>query len=109
MNQCARDEFVFYEEIMTNLYDQQIHYLTEENKEFKERMDISNYNAEALEDAQDQWLKFRDADCLYWAGPSENSGSIRPFVYWSCMAERTKDRAIQLERYVGCRENGCHI
>ena len=93
INYCAADRFKHYDKILNDLYKEQVDYL--ESDGYKR-----------LKKSQQQWIKFRDADCLYQAEPWKG-GSGWAAVHWECMAEQTKIRAIQLEKYVKCRENGC--
>ena len=93
INYCASERFKHYDKILNTLYKEQIDYL--ESEGYKR-----------LKKSQQQWIKFRDADCLYQA-EDWKGGSGYAQVHWECMAENTKIRAIQLEKYVRCRENGC--
>ncbi|TFZ01846.1 lysozyme inhibitor LprI family protein [Ramlibacter humi] len=43
-------------------------------------------------DAQRAWLAFRDAACLYEAGPREESGSIWPVEHYGCLVKHTERR-----------------
>lgn len=112
INACAKAEFDFYAKIMNRLYKTQMDYLQHDpdNKKFKAETGFKTDYADLLKKSQLQWLRFRDADCLYEAGPDgENAGSIWPFHYYQCMADRTKVRAQKLESYVKCRMNGCNL
>jgi uncharacterized protein YecT (DUF1311 family) len=95
MNTCAKERFDFYDKRLNELFGLQMNYL----KEGK----YKNY----LRQAQRAWIAFRDADCRYSAGTSEDSGSIWPLEHFSCLAERTRTRIRELESYVGCRQDGC--
>ena len=93
INYCSAERFKHYDNILNNLYKEQKTYL--ESDGYKR-----------LKKSQQHWIKFRDSDCLYQAEPWKG-GSGWASVHWECMAEQTKIRAIQLEKYVKCRENGC--
>jgi uncharacterized protein YecT (DUF1311 family) len=109
LNECASYRFHHYDKILNNLYSQQIHFLTKENLDFKKETGFKYDNAASLKVAQQQWIKFRDADCTYETGKEEGSGSMWQYSHWNCMADRTRERAIQLERFVSCRQNGCPL
>lgn len=112
LNACARAEYDFYDKIVKRLYKTQMNYLQHDpaNKKFKEETNFKTDYADLLKKSQLQWLRSRDADCLYEAGPDgEDAGSIWPFHYFKCMADRTKVRAQALESYVQCRMNGCNL
>jgi uncharacterized protein YecT (DUF1311 family) len=109
LNACASFRFHHYDKILNDLYAQQMHYLTKENLDFKKEAGIKFENAAALKAAQQQWIKFRDADCMYVAGKQEDGGSSWPLEHLNCMADRTRERALQLEEYVTCRVNGCPL
>jgi uncharacterized protein YecT (DUF1311 family) len=109
LNFCASFRFHHYDKILNDLYAQQMHYLTKENLDFKKEAGIKFENAAALKATQQQWIKFRDADCMYVAGKKEDGGSSWSFDHWNCMADRTRERALQLEKYVACRVNGCPL
>ena len=96
MNACASKRFKHYDKILNDLYKQQISFLGNTTE-----------TANSLRESQKAWIKFRDLDCAYDAGKQENSGTIWPLEHLSCLAERTRTRALELEEYVACRQNGC--
>ncbi|HTQ99014.1 MAG TPA: lysozyme inhibitor LprI family protein [Candidatus Acidoferrum sp.] len=110
INRCARDEFEYYDKIVNDLLQKQIDYL-KIHDEYKIRVNFNpaDDRLKFLKNSQEVWVRYRDADCLYMAGPKESSGSIWGLNYYGCMSERTKTRAIDLENYVNCRENGCPL
>jgi uncharacterized protein YecT (DUF1311 family) len=79
------------------------------NKQYQAQMGHLKNPAQkqALKSAQQKWIAFRDADCLYQVGKAENSGSIWPLLQSQCLAEHTRVRAEQLKGYVACRQEGC--
>ena len=95
MNSCAADKFKFYDQRLNEVYAEQMKHLQDgKHKSY-------------LKDAQRAWVVFRDKDCTYVAGKSEDSGSIWALEHFLCLAERTKTRIYDIEKYVACRENGC--
>lgn len=52
-----------------------------------------------LIEAQQQWIKFRDADCEYAKGQYEG-GSIVPTIQAGCMTRLTEQRTKDLEEYL---------
>jgi len=49
--------------------------------------------------AQSEWIKFRDANCDF-AKSEVQGGTIAPAIYNGCLADMTKQRTAQLERYL---------
>ncbi len=54
---------------------------------------------ERLIEAQQQWIKFRDADCEYAKGQYEG-GSIVPTIEAACITQLTEQRTQDLEDYL---------
>ena len=52
-----------------------------------------------LRRAQASWTQYRDANCESEASIYEG-GSIRPAVYYSCLASVTRERAKRLEEFL---------
>ncbi|RJG05547.1 DUF1311 domain-containing protein [Noviherbaspirillum cavernae] len=85
MNFCARHRFDLADKELNSLFKQR-----------RDRLDASGAR-ERLRAAQRAWLAFRDKDCLYEAGPREESGSIWPLAYFSCMERHTRRRSEDLK------------
>ena len=49
--------------------------------------------------AQQAWLKFRDASCVFERSEVEG-GSMAPMIYSGCLATVTEQRTKDLERYL---------
>ena len=67
-------------------------------------------NADAkqrLTDAQAAWSKYAESNCLFQAGPREQSGTVHPQRWGTCMLEHTKLRIEHLKNYVNCDSDGC--
>lgn len=95
MNQCAGKQLASLDAELNKQYKAQMAYLQTPAKK------------QALKSAQQKWIAFRDADCLYQAGKAEDSGSIWPLVQSQCLAQHTQVRVEQLKKYASCREEGC--
>jgi uncharacterized protein YecT (DUF1311 family) len=108
-NSCANDYFKFYDQRLNKLYKEQLDYLKNGNIEYRKQLGVGDININQFKQAQLAWIKFRDADCLYEAGSAEGSGSGWPYYHWKCLGDRTKERTLQLERYLECRGGGCPI
>jgi uncharacterized protein YecT (DUF1311 family) len=88
LNECAFDDFQKADAILKKVYAGAMQRL--------ERGD-----ADRLRDAQREWVKFRDAECLYRAGGPESLGigaSMGPMVEYDCEEELTKQRIEQLHK-----------
>jgi uncharacterized protein YecT (DUF1311 family) len=95
MNQCASKQLVELDAQLNAQYKAQMAYLQTPAKQ------------QALKSAQQKWIAYRDADCLYQAGKAEDSGSIWPLLQSRCLAEHTRVRVEQLKVYGACRQEGC--
>ena len=95
MNACAGKQLAALDADLNKQYQTQMGYLKNPAQK------------QALKSAQQKWIAFRDADCLYQVGKAENSGSIWPLLQSQCLAEQTRVRVEQLKGYVACRQEGC--
>jgi len=95
MNACAGKQLYALDADLNKQYQAQMGYLKNPAQK------------QALKSAQQKWIAFRDADCLYQVGKAENSGSIWPLLQSQCLAEQTRVRVEQLKGYVACRQEGC--
>lgn len=95
MNRCAAQHLATLDAQLNTHYKAQMAYLQTPEKK------------QALKGAQQKWIAYRDADCVYQAGKAEDSGTIWPLLQSQCLADHTKVRVEQLKQYVQCREQGC--
>ena len=95
MNTCARYRFDVADKKLNDLYQRKLRLL--ETSATKKRFIA----------AQRAWISFRDRACLYDAGPREESGSIWPLEYFSCMLLHTGRRIEDMEENIQCTQNGC--
>ncbi|WP_312581505.1 lysozyme inhibitor LprI family protein [Atlantibacter hermannii] len=58
---------------------------------------------EMLRNAQNAWIKLRDADCDFVASGVEG-GSIQPMIYSQCLTDKTRERTAWLESLLQCGE-----
>ena len=56
-----------------------------------------------LKNAQNAWIKLRDADCDFIASGVEG-GSIQPMIYSQCLTDKTRERSAYLESMLQCGE-----
>jgi uncharacterized protein YecT (DUF1311 family) len=95
MNQCASKEYAALDAELNTQYKTQMAYLT------------TPAHKKALQDAQKQWIAFRDADCAYQVGKREQGGSLWPLAQAQCLSAQTRVRVEQLKAYTECRDEGC--
>jgi uncharacterized protein YecT (DUF1311 family) len=88
-NACARREYQKVEAEMVAVYDRLMTELASYEGKHQQR----------LRRAQASWLQYRDANCESEASIYEE-GSIRPAVYYSCLASVTRERAKRLEEFL---------
>lgn len=101
-------DFMSYEQISscyTALYNMTDQELNNQYSELSKSLDHNNKSK--LVAAQRLWVKFRDADCMFYEPRKENEDLISSSQN-ICLTRRTLDRLEQLEHYnfrKGC--NGC--
>lgn len=88
-NACARREYQQGDAEMVAAYDRLMTELASYGGRHQQR----------LRRAQASWLQYRDANCESEASIYEG-GSIRPAVYYSCLASVTRERARRLEEFL---------
>jgi uncharacterized protein YecT (DUF1311 family) len=98
MNFCARHAF--------DLVDDEL------NKSYRAILAtlISPQAKNRLRQAQRAWVEFRDKDCLVLVGPPEYGGSMYQGMWWRCLANRTRERLVELDtlsRLLRCEEQPC--
>lgn len=88
-NVCARLDYQRADAEMNGVYQRLTNELAGDGGKAQEK----------LRRAQDTWLQYRDANCESEASLYEG-GSIRPAVYYSCLASVTRERAKRLEQFL---------
>lgn len=63
----------------------------------------SKQQHDILKNAQNAWIKLRDADCGFIASGVEG-GSIQPMIYSQCLTDKTRERTAYLESLLQCGE-----
>ena len=101
VNQCAQAAYQIAEETLNTAYQAALQRIRSELADPQQQEDIR----QALTDAQQLWLQYRDQDCgaLYDFGRYGTKAEIRDAMYWSCMIKRTEQRASELI-FFGLRE-----
>ncbi|MBX3597217.1 MAG: DUF1311 domain-containing protein [Rhizobiaceae bacterium] len=79
------------------------HALNSSFKEVEKRLASDTGAKNRLVHAQQAWIAFRDAECVFRSG-GEDGGSVAPTVVAACKTVLTKERTQQLERYLSCEE-----
>ena len=88
-NACAHREYQKVNAEMVAVYDRLMTELASYGGKHQQR----------LRRAQASWLQYRDVNCDSEASIYEE-GSIRPAVYYSCLASVTRERAKRLEEFL---------
>lgn len=91
MNDCAGKEYKSADVTLNQVYRQLVAKLDDEEK------------AE-LKDAQNAWLKYRDANCTFVADQYKG-GTIRPMIEGLCLADVTRNRTAELRNQIKDRSN----
>ena len=82
MNDCAGRAYKVADATLNQVYGKLIAMLDSEEKA-------------QLKDAQNAWLKYRDANCEFVADQYKG-GSMRPMIQGYCLADMTKHRTTEL-------------
>jgi len=90
MNQCAYDDFLAAGAALAA----QVRAL---------RVSVPAAQRERLRRLQTAWTGWRTAACRFEAGPAAG-GSVHDFIFWSCAARMTRERAAQLAASADCVE-----
>ena len=88
-NICARREYQKADAALKTVYDRSISLLAT----------YGGKDQQKLRRAQTSWLRYRSATCESEASIYEG-GSIRPAVYYSCLASVTRERVRRLEEFL---------
>ena len=90
-NACARFKFQQANDQMKDVYEQLLSELSGYGSDGKAQ--------QKLRQAQSVWLQYRDANCDSEASIYEG-GSIRPAVYYSCLASITLERTARMKEFL---------
>lgn len=90
LNQCSAGEYQKADKTLNETY-----------KKVMARASASQ--RDMLKEAQNAWLKVRDADCAFISSGVEG-GSVQPMVHNQCLADKTNDRNAYLESLTLCEE-----
>lgn len=90
MNQCALVQFQQLDKEMNKTYT-----------EYQSRLD--RRQKRQIKEVQLAWVKFRDLACKFESSGVEG-GSVHPFIFRSCLAEKTRVRLKDLALLVSCEE-----
>lgn len=88
-NDCARREYQKADAALKTVYHRSISLLAT----------YSDKDQQKLRRAHTSWLRYRDATCESEASIYEG-GSIRPAVYYSCLASVSRERVKRLEEFL---------
>jgi uncharacterized protein YecT (DUF1311 family) len=86
MNQCAGKAYQAADAVLNQVYQKLVAMLDDEQKA-------------QLKDAQNAWLKYRDAHCDFVADQYKG-GSIRPMIAAMCLTDVTKNRTTELRAQI---------
>ena len=94
--QCNGLEFDYWDARMATTYDKLIALLEAEDAELAEDGPYPVYLAQSVEQSQDRWVDYREAQCVYEASMFRG-GSMGRVTGSSCMRVLTARRAVDLE------------
>lgn len=90
MNFCSRRDYEKADAQMDLAYKQLV-------------LELAGYESDhrpKFQEAQSLWLKYREANCDSEASVYDG-GSIRPTVYFSCLASVTRERTKRIKAFLG--------
>ncbi|UYU33250.1 lysozyme inhibitor LprI family protein [Siccibacter colletis] len=90
LNQCAAGEYQQADKTLNATYK-------------KVMARASEAQREMLKQAQNAWLKVRDADCTFISSGVEG-GSVQPMIHSQCLADKTNERNAFLDSLMQCEE-----
>jgi len=96
MNECGKQTLAQKDKELNLAYQKLMKKLAPGDK-----YDDTNYTGakKLLIEAQQNWIRFRDADCKGQYTLNEG-GTIRGIVYLGCLTERTEQRTKELNRWI---------
>jgi uncharacterized protein YecT (DUF1311 family) len=92
MNQCADASFRKSDKKLNELY-----------KQIETRLKDDADTRKLLVQAQQDWIKFRDAECNFQTAGAAG-GSVVPMLLSMCMDGLTQSRVRDFEGYLNCKE-----
>ncbi|MBZ9806659.1 MULTISPECIES: lysozyme inhibitor LprI family protein [unclassified Mesorhizobium] len=92
MNQCADASFRKSDKKLNELY-----------KQIETRLKDDADTKKLLVQAQQDWIKFRDAECNFQTAGAAG-GSVVPMLLSMCMDGLTQSRVKDFEGYLNCKE-----
>ncbi|KXF74865.1 urease-associated protein [Paramesorhizobium deserti] len=92
MNQCADASFKKSDKKLNTLY-----------KQIEARLKDDADTRKLLIKAQQDWVKFRDAECTFQTAGAAG-GSVMPMLTAQCMDGLTQSRVKDFESYLNCQE-----
>lgn len=85
----------------TDRYAQADKTLNQDYAAYRKR--LSPIQLKQFRQAQNAWIKFRDASCAFEASGVEK-GSAHPMVHRQCLAVKTEERVQQIKALASCQE-----
>lgn len=94
INKCEKQVFEATEKKLETAFQAALKYIDTKVEDTQQRNDTR----QALVEAQRLWVQFRDKDCdalyTFW-----RDGTIRGWMYWTCMSARTESRIKELASF----------
>lgn len=91
INNCEKQVFEATDKKLETAYQAALKYIDNKVEDTRQRADTK----QVLVEAQRLWVQFRDKDCdalyTFW-----RDGTIRGWMYWTCMSARTESRIKEL-------------
>lgn len=90
MTACAADALKRADRELNQLY-----------RQMEDRLKGDDTTRQLLVDAQRKWIGFRDSECAFTTVRTAG-GSINAMNMNNCLAERTRNRVIELQNHLAC-------
>lgn len=96
MNYCAAEDYKEADDALNALWPEVRAYMKSLDETAAEYFPEQATGAENLLKAQRAWIDYRDGHCEA-EGAQYAGGSIRPLIFYSCLAHKTRERIEELE------------
>ena len=94
MNQCAENEYLKSEKNLIKTFQE----IIKDEEDFFEDKSRDRERIKQLKQSQKDWTEYKNNYCEF-VSDRFAGGSIRPFVYWYCMNDLTRNRIKELKKY----------
>ncbi|MDH5655987.1 MAG: DUF1311 domain-containing protein [Spirochaetia bacterium] len=96
MNLCAKNKYLKAEKYLEKMFQE----IIKKEENFFDDKKLDKESIKQLKLSEKNWNQYRKNYCEF-VGSRFKGGSIRPFAYWTCMNDFTRNRTEELKIYPG--------